>query len=300
MENQHLLSDFIAEIDEVQSTLLAATADLTSPLGDLVRAQIRRSQPPICGAVVLAVAQPAVDAGAPAAEDGSRRKRIVLAAALEMLHVALNVHRLLVNAALREQQSAGEISLDPSFIGSTILAGDYCFSRAAQMAAQTDHARVVAIFALTLQTVSEGLLREQFARGNEQTNAQNPGTQNNDRADNETSDGNYNNRYNHTNYSDIGYRDIEYDETRQLLHSGAYAAALLVDLPESQQQQAIAMSQEVATQWALGMHSTDTDEHQSLNHQEESLPQGWRALYQWLNLQRANGKISAIPPTRIH
>ena len=82
-----------------------------------------------------------------------------------MLHIALNVHRLLVNAARTEEGSqkvGAKAELDRAFIGSTILAGDYCFSRAAQMAAQTDHPRVVATFSLALQAVSEGLLREQF------------------------------------------------------------------------------------------------------------------------------------------
>ncbi|MCC6454074.1 MAG: hypothetical protein IT328_03955 [Caldilineaceae bacterium] len=270
MTNQQLLSDFIAEINEVQNTLLAATADLISPLGDLVRAQVRHSQPPICAAVVLAVARPPVRrAGTSPAEDGLRHKRIVLAAALEMLHIALNVHRLLVNAALREQQSPGEMSLDASFIGSTILAGDYCFSRAAQMAAQTEHARVVAVFALALQTVSEGLLREQFAQDY-------------------AGDG---------NYGDGNYGDGNYDETRQLLHSGAHAAALLVDLPENRQQQAVALSQELATHWAIDKRQTLS--HQALTHQGEPLPEGWQTLLQWLYQQRANGEMSATPPTRL-
>jgi geranylgeranyl pyrophosphate synthase len=234
MDNQKLLTNFIAEIDEVQSTLLAATTDLISPLGDLVRAQIRHSQPPICGAVVLAVAKPpSLSASTLPEEDEFRHKRIVLAAALEMLHVALNVHRLLVNAARRERQPSGEISLDPSFIGSTILAGDYCFSRAAQMAAQTDHARVVAVFALALQTVSEGLLREQFAQDHELTDTQSAETANKEMPNNGD--------------RDDSYRNKSYDETHQLLRSGAHAAALLVDLPESRQQQVIALSQELAT-----------------------------------------------------
>jgi octaprenyl-diphosphate synthase len=159
MNNQSLFDTFDAEIEEVQGTLLAATTDLTNPLGDLVRAQIKRAQPPICGAVVLAVSMAHGTSG----DDGDlRRKRILLAAALEMLHVALNVHRLLVNAAINDRQPGGEDTLDRAFIGSTILAGDYCFSRAAQLAAHTDHARVVATFSLALQTVSEELLREQF------------------------------------------------------------------------------------------------------------------------------------------
>lgn len=243
--------NFIAEIQEVQSTLLAATTDLTNPLGDLVRAQIKRSQPPICGATVLAVSKPT---GAMQENGDLRRKRILLAAALEMLHIALNVHRLLVNAALQEQRQGNEDALDRSFIGSTILAGDYCFSRAAQMAAQTDHPQVVATFSLALQTVSEELLREQFNPSNER-----------------------------------------YDETRQLLESGALAAAHLVDLSPHAQQQAIRLSQELAARWSLYKQGANIGAWQPPNNHAENLPANWQALHHWLNSQRANGNLPAPP-----
>jgi octaprenyl-diphosphate synthase len=246
---------FVAEIQEVQSTLLAATTDLTNPLGDLVRAQIKHSQPPIYGATVLAVST-AAGAGAESAD--LRRKRILLAAALEMLHIALNVHRLLVNAALAaqqagEQKAGSDDPLDRSFIGSTILAGDYCFSRAAQMAAQTDHPRVVSTFSLALQTVSEELLREQF-------------------------------------HPDHG----RYDESRHLLQSGAQAAALLVDLPAADEQQAIALSQELASHWAQFARGNSPEQWQLPDQRAHTLPHSWQALYQWLYRQPTNGDV---PPS---
>jgi geranylgeranyl pyrophosphate synthase len=287
MNNQPLFDDFEAEIQEVQSTLLEATNDLTSPLGDLVRAQIKRSQPPICGAVVLAVAKPAsLNQETTEAEAELHHKRILLAAALEMLHVALNVHRLLVNAALREQQreqhGGNDSALDLSFIGSTILAGDYCFSRAAQMAAQTDHPRVVATFALALQTVSEGLLREQF-HGDDGLKSI------------------HKDEYIHAQWHDGDrehaalmdterYRNGNYDETRQLLHSGAHAAALLVGLSESEQEQAIALSHELASHWALDKQGVADENWQEVGSWAEALPASWQTLHQWLNHQRANGE----------
>ena len=77
-------ASFEAEILETQNALLAATADLTSPLGELVRAQIKRAYPPIRAAVVLAVAGPAKDAAKDTAEDeASRHKRILLASAMD-------------------------------------------------------------------------------------------------------------------------------------------------------------------------------------------------------------------------
>ena len=249
MNNQAIFKTFDAEIEEVQSTLLVATTDLPNPLGDMVRAHIKQSQPPLCAAVVLAVSKKQ----GTSTEDGDlRRKRIVLAAALEMLHIALNVHRLLVNAAINEQKSGGEEAIDRAFIGSTILAGDYCFSRAAQLAAQTDHPRVVETFSLALQTVSEELLREQFHPA--------PNT-------------------------------ARYDETRQLLQSGAHAAAQLVGLNADQQQAAIALSQELASQWAQYTHGNlDTRPNIVRNNDlRDNLSPGWQALHMWLDHQHTNG-----------
>lgn len=265
MSHSPLFDEFEAEIHEVQGTLLAATTELRNPLGDLVRAQIKRSQPPICAAVVLAVAKPQGDSDL-------RRKRILLAAALEMLHIALNVHRLLVDAAVREQQGGGEDTLDRAFIGSTILAGDYCFSRAAQMAAQTDNARVVATFSLALQAVSEGLLREQF----------NPSTGNG----------------NSQRQSD-GTGSGSYDETRQLLQSGAHAAAQLVDLSEIEQQEAIALSQELASQWQPQTLSAPANSWQPQSARTTPLPASWQALHQWLQAQSANGEPLSSTPRQV-
>ena len=251
-------ASFEAEILETQNALLAATADLTSPLGELVRAQIKRAYPPIRAAVVLAVARPEKDAAKDTVEDeASRHKRILLASALEMLHVALNVHRLLINAAMNEHNS--NTPLDRSFVGSTILAGDYCFSRAAQMAAQTEHPRVVSIFALALQNVSERLLREQFTRSNDM--AQTPANDANNR------DANNN-----------------YDETHELLHSGSQAAAALVELSEAGEQEAIRLSEELATRWKLGAPGLIASDGQ-FNKWAETLPSRWQALYHWLARQ---------------
>jgi geranylgeranyl pyrophosphate synthase len=131
--------------------MLQATADeLRSPLGDLVRMQVDAAQPLVRAAVVLAAAYRPPDS------PDSRARRMALAAALEMLYVALSVHRLLL-AGGRD-----EADVDRSVIGSTILAGDYCFSRAAQLAAQTDSPPIVAIFADALKQISEMQLRDLF------------------------------------------------------------------------------------------------------------------------------------------
>jgi geranylgeranyl pyrophosphate synthase len=46
--------------------------------------------------------------------------------------------------------------------GATILAGDYLFARAADLASQTDNVRVMQIFARTLMTIVSGELRQLF------------------------------------------------------------------------------------------------------------------------------------------
>ena len=85
-----------------------------------------------------------------------RSQRIYLGAALEVLYVALGVHtHLLGNDVARSP-------LGRSLLGSTILAGDYCFSRAADLAVRTQSPVVVEIFAQALKRVSEGHLRQLF------------------------------------------------------------------------------------------------------------------------------------------
>lgn len=288
MNNQLVLDKFDAEIQEVQSTLLTATNDLTNPLGDLVRSQIKRSQPPVYAAVVLTVSSQGdpTKSEAISTDDDLRHKRILLAAALEMLHIALNVHRLLVNstrAATKENSKEnGQASVvanamphavtdapSRAFIGSTILAGDYCFSRAAQMAAKTDNPQVVATFSLALQHVSEGLLREQFHTGNQAGN--------------------------HRTVSPVA----NYDAMHLLLLSGAQAAAQLVDLSSEEEEKAINLSQEVAQY--LQLHTQNIATHSGAFAQpspvrKEANSPAWQAFYQWLHMQRANGHgISHAP-----
>lgn len=255
------------EVQEVLSMLFTITSDLPTPLGDLVRAQIRHAKPYLCGAVVLVVSKPPLEVHKDEAHEDSdfHKKRILLASALEMLHVALTIHRLLVRAARPDkdpekdpekdtekdaQEIGGETELDRAFIGSTILAGDYCFSRAAQMAAQTDNPVVVATFSHALQLVSEGLLREQFAPPSEH---------------------------------------MHYDETTQLMQSGVLAAAQLANYPEEEAQGAIFQSRELAGHWIRYQQGTSSKHnHIITSSSTEAMPANWQILYQWLTSQRPN------------
>lgn len=139
------------EFEHVQRQLSEALDELHPLLGELVRGQLADSFSPQRVGLVLAAA-----VGYPDTPTLAQR-RVLLAAALEMLRLALTIHKLL----LRGEQS-GEPTGDRSWLGSIILAGDYCFSRSAVLAAQTDEPRVVAIFADALKRVSEGHLRQLF------------------------------------------------------------------------------------------------------------------------------------------
>lgn len=136
---------YLEELKEVQKQLLDAADDIHAPLDELVRSQVHAAAPYLRGALVLATCVSEEN------DEFMRAKRISLAAALEMLSIAQGIHNLLLKQDARE--------LDKSILGSTILAGDYCFSRSATMAVRTDTPRVVEIFSEALGTISEGVLR---------------------------------------------------------------------------------------------------------------------------------------------
>ena len=90
-------------------------------------------------------------------------KIIWLAAAVEMLHTASLVHDDVIDGSLLRR---GSPTLNAIWTpGATILTGDYLFSRAADLAAQTDNVRVMQIFARTLMTIVTGELRQLFESG---------------------------------------------------------------------------------------------------------------------------------------
>jgi geranylgeranyl pyrophosphate synthase len=91
-------------------------------------------------------------------------KVISLAAAVEMLHTATLVHDDVIDGSLMRR---GSPTLNAIWTpGTTILVGDYLFSRAAGLAAQTGNVRVMQIFARTLMTIVTGELGQLFEAGN--------------------------------------------------------------------------------------------------------------------------------------
>jgi len=89
-------------------------------------------------------------------------KLVALAASTEMLHTATLVHDDLIDGAtLRRGNPTLNASWSP---GTTVLAGDYFFARAAALAAEAGSVRVMTIFANTLMAICSGELRQIFDR----------------------------------------------------------------------------------------------------------------------------------------
>lgn len=85
-----------------------------------------------------------------------------LAAAVEMLHTATLVHDDLIDSASLRR---GAPTLNSQWNHSiAVLIGDYLFSRAAALAAETGNIRVVNIFSQTLTIICDGELRQHFNR----------------------------------------------------------------------------------------------------------------------------------------
>jgi geranylgeranyl pyrophosphate synthase len=88
-------------------------------------------------------------------------RSVSLAAAVEMMHTATLVHDDLIDgAALRR----GVPTLNADWPADAIvLAGDYLFARAASLIAQTNHPRLIELFAKTLIIVVNGEIKQRFS-----------------------------------------------------------------------------------------------------------------------------------------
>lgn len=76
-------------------------------------------------------------------------KRVALAAAIELLHLATNIHIAIPRGPLEANER------NRLMLGSAILMGDYCFSQASKLAAETENPAVVSAFANALAQLSE-------------------------------------------------------------------------------------------------------------------------------------------------
>jgi geranylgeranyl pyrophosphate synthase len=93
-----------------------------------------------------------------------------LGAAVETLHAATLVHDDLVDGSTIRR---GMPTVNANWSASaTVLAGDWLFARAARFAAATGSVRVIDIFARTLQTLTDGELRQLFGRSSAPSRAE--------------------------------------------------------------------------------------------------------------------------------
>lgn len=95
---------------------------------------------------------------------GDMQRIITLGAAIELLHTATLVHDDLIDGAfLRRGIATLNSQWSPA---ATVLTGDFIFARAARLAAATESATLMKLFAETLSTIVNGEITQMFsARG---------------------------------------------------------------------------------------------------------------------------------------
>ncbi len=92
---------------------------------------------------------------------GPRDSLITLAAAIELLHTATLVHDDLIDGALLRR---GMATLNSQWSpGATVLSGDFLFSRAANLAAETNSIPVMKLFSKTLTIIVNGEITQLFS-----------------------------------------------------------------------------------------------------------------------------------------
>ena len=94
---------------------------------------------------------------------GADSNRLVtLAAAIELLHTATLVHDDLIDGSLLRR---GIPTLNSEWTpAATVLTGDFIFSKAAELASETDSIEVMRIFSQTLGTIVTGEITQLFTR----------------------------------------------------------------------------------------------------------------------------------------
>ena len=79
----------------------------------------------------------------------TQEERVALAAAIEMLHMAVSIHDMIPRGEVTPSEQ------NRLLMGAAILIGDYCFGQASILAASTQNAAVVAAFSEALAKLSE-------------------------------------------------------------------------------------------------------------------------------------------------
>ncbi|HEY81092.1 MAG TPA: polyprenyl synthetase family protein [Anaerolineae bacterium] len=147
---RNLVADDLAAMEKkMQKAVGDAYDPLADALGGLVRSGGKRVRPMLT--LLAGRFYPPDD----------HEKLISLAAAIESLHTATLVHDDVIDGALlRRGHSTLNARWTPS---STIMAGDFFFARAARLVAETEHPRVIQMFARALEVIVDGELRQAFS-----------------------------------------------------------------------------------------------------------------------------------------
>ncbi|MEW5870311.1 MAG: polyprenyl synthetase family protein [Chloroflexota bacterium] len=137
----------------VEARLRQAAADehilLTAVIDGLLRAGGKRVRPALC----------LLSAGS---FDADFENAVVVAAGIELLHTATLVHDDLIDgASMRRSAPTLNSTWDPD---AAVLAGDYLFSRAANLVLQAGDLKVMELFVRTLMVVLNGEIAQRFSR----------------------------------------------------------------------------------------------------------------------------------------
>jgi geranylgeranyl pyrophosphate synthase len=93
--------------------------------------------------------------------DAPLDRLVTLASAIELLHTATLVHDDLIDGSLLRR---GNPTLNSQWSpGATVLTGDFLFSRAAKLAAETESLPVIKLFAQTLTVIVNGEIAQLFS-----------------------------------------------------------------------------------------------------------------------------------------
>jgi geranylgeranyl pyrophosphate synthase len=132
-----------------------------------IRAQAERYHPDIGAALELLLSsggkrlRPTITLLAGHMVDAPVDRLVTLASAIELLHTATLVHDDLIDGSLLRR---GNPTLNSQWSpGATVLTGDFLFSCAAKLAAETESLPVIKLFAQTLTTIVNGEITQLFS-----------------------------------------------------------------------------------------------------------------------------------------
>jgi geranylgeranyl pyrophosphate synthase len=137
----------------VESNLEKLLGDDLALVRQTIRERVQTSYPMVDGVLIDAIPEhfprAIITLGASRLGHSAQEKRVALASAIEMLHLAVSIHDFIPRGevAITEQNRV--------LMGSAILIGDYCFGQASILAATTEKPEVVAAFADALAKLSE-------------------------------------------------------------------------------------------------------------------------------------------------